>query len=64
VASRNMPWYIPRLRSRSKPAGGETWATAVVTASIPTEAVFELKLKEGDKASAVIEATGVMVGAD
>lgn len=37
---------------------------AVVTASITNEAVKELGLKVGDKASAVVKATDVMVGVE
>ena len=35
---------------------------AVITASITMEAVKELKLKVGDKASAIIKASDVIVG--
>jgi len=35
---------------------------AIITASITTEAVRELKLKVGDKAAAIIKASDVMVG--
>ena len=37
---------------------------AVVIASITNEAVYELKLKRGERAYAVIKATDVMVGLD
>jgi molybdopterin-binding protein len=37
---------------------------AVITASITNEAVEELKLKQGQKAYAVIKASDVMVGID
>jgi molybdopterin-binding protein len=37
---------------------------AVITASITNEAVDELKLKQGQKAYAVIKASDVMVGID
>jgi molybdopterin-binding protein len=35
---------------------------AIVTASITNEAVDELKLKAGDKVTAIIKASDVMVG--
>ena len=37
---------------------------AVVTASITNEAVDELKLKKGQKATAIIKASDVIVGVD
>jgi molybdopterin-binding protein len=37
---------------------------AVLTASITNEAVDDLKLKKGQKATAIIKATDVMVGTD
>jgi molybdopterin-binding protein len=37
---------------------------AVLTASITNEAVEELKLKKGQKATAIVKATDVMVGID
>jgi molybdopterin-binding protein len=37
---------------------------SVVTASITNEAVDDLALKPGDKASAIIKASDVMVGKD
>jgi molybdopterin-binding protein len=42
----------------------EIAAGAIVTASITNEAVDELKLKPGDAAYAVIEASDVMVARD
>ncbi|RYJ00429.1 MAG: transporter [Acetobacteraceae bacterium] len=37
---------------------------AVITASITNEAIQELGLKVGDKASAVVKASDVMIGVD
>jgi molybdopterin-binding protein len=42
----------------------ELAAGAVITASITMEAVKELGLKVGDRASAIIKASDVMVGKD
>jgi molybdopterin-binding protein len=42
----------------------EVAAGAVITASITMEAVKELGLKVGDRASAIIKASDVMVGKD